>query len=167
MAIASLNEGNSFLEIGCGKASNLIGVDTKFDLVVGTDIQPLTVMRELKGLGNYELIVTDKASCFKDGVFDVVAFNPPYLPSEQIVDRAVDGGRLGLEVALSFLDDALRVSKTGQSKIIVILSSESDIVAFEKYCKENDLKLEILLEESLFFERLFAFMIEKIRNDVG
>ena len=37
------------------------------------------------------------------GKFDVILFNPPYLPSQSTVDRTIDGGRDGVIVADRFL----------------------------------------------------------------
>ncbi|HVB12834.1 MAG TPA: hypothetical protein VNE86_06850, partial [Nitrososphaerales archaeon] len=100
-ALSQLVGGGSFLEIGVGNGGNQKFVKGKFDLVVGTDIVKL---KEVKLENPFaELIMADRASCFRSSVFDVIAFNPPYVPSETIVDRKVDGGPNGVEVPLGFL----------------------------------------------------------------
>jgi len=150
----------AFLEIGCGSTINLKGLGTRFGLVVGTDLLPLEVMKQLRNQREFELVRTDRAACFREGVFDLVAFNPPYLPSDAIRDRTVDGGRGGLEVPAMFLLDARRVKKAN-GKIVMILSGENSFDEFGSICEKVRLKYTILLEKDLFFERLYALQLEE------
>ena len=75
---------------------------------------PRQANRVASGWPAWSLILADAASCFMDGCFDLVAFNPPYVPSGKIEDVAVDGGAEGTEVALRFLEEALRVVEEGR-----------------------------------------------------
>ena len=116
--LSGLDGGGTFLEIGVGNGGNQRIVDEKFDLVVGTDILSLNETKHKNP--NSELIVADRATCFRESVFDVVAFNPPYVPSSGIVDITVDGGQTGIEIPLQFLESASKaVKKTG--KILMLL----------------------------------------------
>ncbi len=160
-ALSALNPGGSFLEIGIGGGRNLRDFGGKFRLAVGTDILPRGEVGDSR-IENAEIVIADRATCFRSGVFDVVAFNPPYLPSDLVSDVAVDGGSGGVQIPLAFLDEALRVS-TPSSKIIVVLSSLSNIEEFKSYCERASLRLKILSESGLFFETLYACLIE--RND--
>ena len=147
------------LEIGAGGGRNLRDFCKSFDLAVGTDILPMSEMRSQRTEG-VEIIIADRGTCFRSGTFDMVVFNPPYLPSDSAFDRAVDGGRGGVEVPLSFLDEALRVS-TPTSKIVAILSSHSDLEEFEARCRKSRLQFNIIAERKLFFETLYAYLIER------
>ncbi len=108
-------EGGNCLEIGFGSGAVLQALHPRFSLVVGTDI--VTVGQARAAKGSSEAVLADRGSCFRDGTFDVVAFNPPYLPSGVVEDRTVDGGRGGVEVPMRFLEDALRVVKA-EGKIL-------------------------------------------------
>jgi len=157
LALSQLVGGGSFLEIGVGNGGNQKLVKDKFDLVVGTDIVKL---KEAKLENPFaEMIMADKASCFRSSVFDVIAFNPPYVPSETIVDPKVDGGPNGVEIPLEFLKSALEViKKTG--KILILLSSEDQMPLFRKFCKEHFLISKKIVEKKLFFETLTVFELD-------
>jgi release factor glutamine methyltransferase len=157
--LSTMEGSGSFLEIGVGGGRNLTRLELlhKFDRIVGTDLMNLAqVRKELPR--SLELIVADKASCFRSGSFDIIAFNPPYLPSESIEDRAIDGGRGGVEVPLQFLDSALSVLRSG-GRIIMLLSSDDSLEDLKKFCEEHDLLLAKVAETALFFEWLFVFLI--------
>lgn len=158
--LATLEDGKSFLEIGTGNGGNLREVANKFDLIVGTDLASLFDAR--KGNRSAELIVTDRATCFRRDSFDVVAFNPPYLPSGSIVDKSVDGGPCGIEVPLQFLESALGVIRK-EGKILILVSSESDLSAFRDFCLSHSLKMRTLGEKALFFEILQVFELTSSR----
>ena len=157
LAFSQLVGGGTFLEIGVGNGGNQKFVKDKFNLVVGTD---LVNLKEAKRENPFaELIMADMASCFRSSSFDVVAFNPPYVPSETIVDRKVDGGPNGMEIPLGFLKSALEVIKKS-GKILILLSSEDQMPLFRKFCEEHFLVSRRIAERKLFFETLTVFEIE-------
>jgi release factor glutamine methyltransferase len=154
--LAELPGGDTFLEIGVGGASNLLAIAGKFKLVVGTDLaisHELALRKE-----DVELVVADRATCFRSNSFDVVAFNPPYVPSEGIADTTVDGGQGGIEIPLRFLSSALEVIKK-DGRILVLLSSLDSLEAFEEFCKLRELTIEKAKERKLFFETLYVFVV--------
>jgi len=159
--LSKMEGSGSILEIGVGGGGNLSKLELlrKFDRIVGTDLINLALIRkELPR--SVELVVADKASCFRADTFDIVAFNPPYLPSESIEDRATDGGRGGVEVPLQFLNSALSVLKIG-GRIVLLLSSDDSLEDLEQFCEERNLSLAKVAESALFFEWLFVFLITR------
>lgn len=152
--LAKIEGGKSFLEIGTGNGGNLREVVSKFDLVVGTDITSLVDAK--RSNPSTELIVADRATCFRSCTFDVVAFNPPYVPSDSISDPSIDGGIGGIEAPLQFLDSAKRAMKR-EGRILILLSSESNEDAFREYCLNHSLKIKKVGEKTLFFESLAVF----------
>jgi len=159
-AISQLDEGKLFLEIGFGGAENLRKVAAgKFEEVVGTDTLPIKNFPACVS-PKIELLRADRATCFRDGVFDVVAFNPPYLPSDRIDDRAVDGGLHGMEIPLQFLDSAMRVVKR-EGKVLILLSSLSEKEIFSKYCSDNNLFEKKITEKKFFFETLTVYLVTR------
>jgi release factor glutamine methyltransferase len=89
-------------------------------------------------------------------VFDLVAFNPPYLPSETIEDIAVDGGEGGTEVPLLFLQEALRVVKK-DGRIVMLLSSQNSTEEIRRECSRKNFTLRSIASKELFFERLYVY----------
>ncbi|MDA4111263.1 MAG: hypothetical protein OK439_01895 [Thaumarchaeota archaeon] len=164
-AISRLEGKDAFLEIGLGGGGNLLVAAEKFGFVVGTDIMTLTNL-DSEVLSKAEVLVADKASCFRRGVFDVVVFNPPYLPSESIQDVTIDGGPRGVDVPIQFLTSALEVLKQ-DGKILVLLSSLGIIDDFLKLCSDHSLNVEKFAERELFFETLSVYLISRIGNGSG
>ena len=161
-AISRLDRGNLFLEIGVGGGGNLGIAQTLFKNCVGTDIRlPTGLNMHLKN--SVDLVIGDRGECFREGVFDAVAFNPPYVPSESIEDLATDGGPRGIEVPLRFLESALRILNCG-GVILMVLSSESSLDVLRDYCLKNNLKLREAGSKDLFFERLFVYEVTRAKE---
>jgi release factor glutamine methyltransferase len=93
-----------------------------------------------------------------DERFDIVIFNPPYLPSEGIMDRSVDGGHDGNQVIGSFLSK-LPEHLTEMGFGMLLLSSLNRPERLMLECPK--LHFEKTHERSLFFEHLYVFKITK------
>jgi methylase of polypeptide subunit release factors len=158
--ISSLEDSDSFLEIGAGNGGNLLKAKVKFKVVVGTDIS-LQVRRGFPP--KLQLVIADKASCFRTSSFDFIAFNPPYVPSEGIEDRTTDGGPTGMDIPMEFLVSALEVMKPG-GKIAMLVSSEDSIEELENFCEKNDLLGTKVAKAGLFFESLFVYLIRRPKD---
>ena len=155
--------GGSCLEIGFGTGAVLASVAGSFSLAVGTDIMGLEDAKQALE-GPVQIVLTDRAKCFRDGSFDLVYFNPPYLPSQTIEDRAVDGGPSGVEVPIAFLEEGLRVLRRG-GRILALLSEEGDVSAFLARCSELGLSASQVGERKIFYETLRVF--EMSRREEG
>ena len=144
--------GERFLEIGAGNGGNLVQLSGRFRLVVGTDlVRP--AMADWKGSGA-DFVLADGAACLRGGAFDVVAFNPPYLPVP-VEDRAVDGGA-SLEVPKQFLREALRVAKK-DGDVVFVLNDEANLEDFGRLAREEGFTLRPLFSKRVFFEELTAY----------
>jgi release factor glutamine methyltransferase len=154
--------GDSCLELGFGSGAVLASVSGRFRLAVGTDVVGLEDARLAAG-PRVELVIADRATCFRDGVFDLVFFNPPYLPSGPIEDKAVDGGPTGVEVPASFLEEGLRVLREGGT-IVALLSGEGDLGSFLSHCGDLGLAVETVAEKRLFYETLSVFKMRRGRE---
>ncbi len=146
--------GRSCLELGFGSGSNLPQLCDQFEVVAATDI----LRPELAPEGPHcvELVFADRATCFRDSSFDFVVFNPPYLPSESIDDPTVDGGRGGIEIPVSFLEEAVRVVRTSGT-ILFLLSSEGNLDEFAEYCARLGVQTKLIRKRKMFYETLFVY----------
>ncbi len=152
--------GEISLEIGSGNGGNLPALAKRFRMVAGTDlVKP--AFRMTFGFGNSDLVLADGASCFREGVFDLVAFNPPYVPTEAIEDRAVDGGKDGVEISLRFLKDALRVVKR-DGRVVMLVSSDNPLNVLEEECAKRGFFLLPLIAKKLFYETLSVYVVQRL-----
>ena len=127
--------------------------------VVGVDIDPKAV-----GMARDNAVeagVSDGVSFLESDLFqnlgvsrfDWILFNPPYLPSEGVIDElSWAGGGTGGELLTRFLSEAPRHLSPGGG-ILAVVSSQTNF-EFEK--AERRYKKEILEEISLFFETLLC-----------
>jgi len=149
------------LEIGCGVGFVLEELAQRCGWVVGVDLD-LNSLRQAKirledeGFVNFDLVCSSSAKAFRAKSFDLVVFNPPYLPSERVEDRAVDGGRGGVEVTLDWLRECARVVKSG-GKVVIISSSLASQEALTKEAKTLGFRIRLLATHHLFFEDLYAY----------
>jgi release factor glutamine methyltransferase len=159
--LSSVEGCGSYLEIGAGGAGNLLLISGRnlFATVVGTYLSNLwSARKELPE--NVELVKTDRATCFRENTFDLVAFNPPYVPSLMVQDPTTDGGPGGMKVPLEFLASGLDVLKAN-GRIVMLLSSEDSLSELEIFCNNHGLFATKIAEEKLFFESLFVYSISK------
>ncbi len=90
------------------------------------------------------------------GKFDLIIFNPPYLPEDKYdKEKDTTGGKKGNETLIRFFKDARRfLNKNG--KILIVASSLTPDA--EKIIISNKFKFKILGEEKMFFEVLKAYL---------
>ena len=91
------------------------------------------------------------------GTFDLIAFNPPYLPSEDgnVKDLAVDGGFAGRTLIEAFLSNAGEHLSPG-GRIQVVVSSLNNTGYVKKLYTKNGFKPEVTAGKKLFFEKLYV-----------
>ena len=87
-------KGQCALEIGTGSGYLTKILEKNFDFVVGTDIDFSAISRQTAKIQN-GICCTGADALTKQ--FDFIVCNLPYLPSEEIEDRTVDGGKEGLD----------------------------------------------------------------------
>jgi len=149
------------LEIGCGAGFVLEELAKRCNYVVGVDIDKDSLRQaktrlECKGLVNFELVCSSSAKAFRAKLFDLVMFNPPYLPSEGVEDRAVDGGSGGVEVTLDWLRECAKVVKS-DGKVVIISSSLASQEALIEGAETLGFRIRLLASLPLFFEELYAY----------
>jgi len=158
--------GKITLEIGVGSGYVTAEICKRNPFVVGTEISKKALkeaQNRLKSLNfdNFELILCDGASPFRERYFDLIVFNPPYLPTSKIVDKSVNGGKEGIEVINRFIEQSLRViSKSGL--MVFVLSTLSKYSKIIKILKKMSFKVRKICKRRLFFEKIFVIEASKI-----
>jgi release factor glutamine methyltransferase len=122
--------------------------------VTASDIDEATVgqvSRAADALGvKIDLRLSDLFSNIPDR-FDLILFNPPYLPSVGANDRSVDGGPGGTVLVDRFLDQ-LPKHLGRRAEALLLLSSVNDPVSVQ--LRHRKLEFSTVVRKSLFFEEL-------------
>ncbi len=149
----------SALDMGCGSGIVTQELVLHVKDVVGADISPHAVeycRTHVLGSGGHTVrfVQSDLFQKIR-GKFDLITFNPPYLPDDpEFNDPALHGGPLGCEVIRRFLRAApSHLSKHG--RILLLLSSVNDPPNLQKEFASYSWKC--VAKESLFFEALSVF----------
>jgi release factor glutamine methyltransferase len=91
------------------------------------------------------------------GQFNLVIFNPPYLPSTNREDRTVDGGNAGAKLAREFLK-GLGGHLKADGFALLLLSSLNDSTSLLAEYPEYD--FSVSAKRGLFFEELRVFRLK-------
>jgi len=91
--------------------------------------------------------------------FDVIAFNPPYLPEDKF-DKEIDtsGGKKGDETIIKFLRQA-KNHLSNNGKIFLLLSNFTPKKRINQEVEKLNFKAEKIAEKTLFFEQLEIWLI--------
>jgi release factor glutamine methyltransferase len=150
------------LDMGSGsgiQAQTCIRAGIKKENILSVDVDKDAV-KFLKKKG-INAVYSDLFSKIKEK-FDLILFNPPYLP-EHKHDKAKDtsGGKKGYETILRFLKQAKsHLNKKGI--ILLLFSSLSDPNVILEYALKQGYKSNKLSSESLFFEKLYVYEFRRI-----
>ena len=160
--------GQRFLEIGCGTGLTALHAAKAGALATATDISPIALDCARRNAAKNNLRVTFiQSDMFEkvQGNFDVIAFNPPYLPSEgsstSWIEKSWSGGEEGSETATRFIESAWRHLSPGGS-IYLVLSSLGGFMSALKAAKER-YDSELLAERHMFFESVYVYRL-KLRH---
>lgn len=92
--------------------------------------------------------------------FDIIVFNPPYVPSEKIKWMEVDGGKKGREVIDVFLKQ-LPQHLACDGICFLLQSSLNGNHITQKKCQQMGLKTKIVEHQKMAFEELTLLLIER------
>lgn len=146
-----------FLEIGAGSGIQLktaLEAGVKKKNIFSCDLN-LKAIQHCKKLG-FKCIKSNLFKCI-NGRYDVIIFNPPYLPYDKKEPRAsrvaTTGGETGSETINEFLKQAKpHLKKKGV--IFLLTSSLSKKVNFLNYKKKK------VAKEKFFFEELYVWRLK-------
>ena len=96
-----------------------------------------------------------------EGSFNVVIFNPPYLPQDKgIEDSALYGGKKGWEISERFFK-SVSSHMFPEGTVLFLFSSLTNKQKIEEILEHNLLQWEELGEEKIAFETLYVYKITK------
>lgn len=146
------NKNIKILDLGTGtafQAENIFNLGFKNILCSDIDKEAVKSARKL----GFKAVKSDLFSKIKKK-FDLIVFNPPYLPEDKY-DKEKDtaGGKKGDETILRFLKQAKsHLKKNG--KILLLISSLTPKPRIKAELKNQSLKSEKIAVKNLFFEQL-------------
>ena len=155
-ALSEIRGKERILEIGCGSGiiSAVIKANTNAR-IAGIDINPYAAACARQN--DVDAIRGNLLDCVK-GKFDMIIFNPPYLPSHEETPKdwinvALDGGCDGREIIYRFLEDALpHLVENG--RILMVVSSLTGIEEVKSKMKSMNYMVEEKSQERFMFEQL-------------
>jgi release factor glutamine methyltransferase len=167
-AVDAVGTDDRVLEVGTGsgwvaaRVASEPGTD-----VVASDLNPHACREarerartlEADGERGFAVVAADLVSPFRADTFDVVLFNPPYLPTDpdnawdDWMERALSGGKSGRDVIEPFLDGVGRVLAPG-GRVLLLVSSLTGYETVLDYAHERGFSTEKAVEESYPFETL-------------
>ncbi|MBR9700177.1 hypothetical protein GOV09_06995 [Candidatus Woesearchaeota archaeon] len=171
------------LDMGTGSGIQAMAASKKADFVIATDVNQ-------KALEHCNSVMTsNKIFCLKSDLFsffekkfvvirdkkfkgfadrkdegnkfDVIIFNPPYLPTdERDPDVALDGGKHGYEIIERFLRQAGEYL-ADKGVILLIFSSIAGKEKIDSIIVENGFRFEALGKRHISFEDMHCYKISK------
>ncbi|NOR85556.1 methyltransferase domain-containing protein [archaeon] len=160
----NISKNNTVLEVGIGSGIVSLFLAKLAKTVTGVDINKHAVelsiqnavLNNIKNVSFFESDLFDKID--DKSKFDLIIFNLPYVPTEEIIDepiaKAWDGGANGRKVTDRFLSEAINYI-TLNGKICVLDSSLSNYKKTILFLENNGFKTKIIAEKKLSFEMLY------------
>jgi release factor glutamine methyltransferase len=158
-AAAYVERDDRVLDVGTGSGyvARQVAEETGAD-VIASDLNP-HACREARAKAGVPVVRANLLSPFSEGAFDVVAFNPPYLPTEpdrewgDWMEAALSGGETGREVVEPFLGDLRRVLAPDGDAFLLV-SSLTGVDAVRDHARASGLTTMEAASEPHSFERL-------------
>ncbi|MGI0101992.1 MAG: HemK2/MTQ2 family protein methyltransferase [Nitrosotalea sp.] len=143
-------KGNTALDIGTGSGFLARVLCDNFEFVEATDIN-FSALKEAHEI--VENCICCNAADTLNCNFDLVVCNLPYLPSEEIVDPAVDGLAEGLGIATNIIKSASNVVRQ-KGKMVYLTSSLANYQELVRRTELLGFSVKIIAKKKLFFEEL-------------
>ena len=163
--VKKLSPNTVFLDLGSAsgiQAESALKAGAK--QIVVADIQDDVVNFLKQKFSNESRIKVIKTNLFSKikGKFDIIAFNPPYLPLDSREDResriTTTGGKKGDELILRFLKQSPKHLNQG-GFILLVVSSQTPQDRILNLLNSLHLKKKVLEKESFFMETLYVWKI--------
>lgn len=142
-------------------ASYGLGIDVNPDACIST----ILTLAMNNVYDKSDVILCDKLKCIwdREEIFDVVVFNPPYLPGtpgNNWIDIATLGGPTGKEVLLSVLESLWRITKTN-GRVYTVFSEPPSAGKLLEKIRRLGLIINRLRQRRFFYETLYVVELVK------
>lgn len=162
-----IHPGEEVLEVGCGTGIIALHCAKAGARVTASDVSTKAIECARANAERNDLDITLIESDLlekMEGEFEVIVFNPPYLPEDEINDPRWTGGLSGLEMTLMFLEQCKRRLAPG-GRVYVIVSTLSESQKFELAVDEMGYEHEIAAKRHVFFEELIVYRLRMLTNE--
>ncbi|MEI6849523.1 MAG: HemK2/MTQ2 family protein methyltransferase [archaeon] len=154
------------LDMGTGsgiQALSALNSGAKSVLAVDINKEAITLLKNKYKQKNIKFLHSNLFSKVKSK-FDLIIFNPPYLPEDEREDSesalVTTGGKNGDEIILKFLQQSkVHLNKNGL--ILLLVSSLTPLEKIESLLTKQKMKSEFLSSKKIFFETLSVLKIQK------
>lgn len=149
------------IEIGCGRGLISRELVPLVRSLLATDINPHAT-RLAKGYG-LNVVRADLFNGLKTK-FDLVIFNPPYLPTAEgertkgWINYALDGGESGRDTVFRFIED-LKDHLNPEGRCLLLISSLSGLDEVKERAQAEGLEVAMVANERYFFEQLYVLKL--------
>lgn len=158
--------GKSFLDMGCGSGIQSLAAAQKGALSITlVDQNKVALDNARSNIQRYfpkvsiDLIQSNLFEKVGKKEFDVICFNPPYVPTEGSPDIRLDGGLKGRDFLDLFLEQAPNYLNPNGVILFLQTSINDEEETIKKYQKDFDLiKIK---SQNLFFESLSVWEMRK------
>lgn len=161
MALVEVRSTDKVLEMGCGRGVTSSKLRPLAQSLIATDINPHAIK-----MAKAEGINVIQADLFKGirSCFDLVIFNPPYLPTGKDdrlkgwLNFAFDGGATGRDTINPFLE-TLKEHLSPGGRALLLISSLSGPENVKEKAKKEGLRAKTVAKEKYFFEELIVLKL--------
>ena len=164
--VDAIDPGQRVLDVGTGSGYVATRLQREGDTdAVGIDLNPEACEQAYDA--GVPVVRGDMFTPFRDGSFDAVVCNPPYLPTppeqewDDWMERALSGGEDGRAMVDPFLDGVGRVLRP-EGEAYLLISTLTGFAEVRAYARERCFQSEIIAEESHPFEKLLVVRFDPV-----
>ncbi|OUJ19385.1 Methylase of polypeptide chain release factors HemK [Methanonatronarchaeum thermophilum] len=153
---------NHALDMGTGTGIIAYHLSKKTNKVTAIDINPHAIksaQKNLKNIKNIEIKQSDLFSQIKQTKYDLITFNPPYIPIEKPelknseIEKAWNGGKTGRKTINKFITQS-KNHLTKNGSILLLTSSITNPKKIKNKAKKQGFKTKTINKKEIFFETL-------------
>ncbi|MBR9706983.1 MAG: methyltransferase [Candidatus Diapherotrites archaeon] len=160
-------EGKNVLEVGCGSGLLSLLAAQNAKTVLAVDINPKAVENTKLNFEKNKITnaIVKESNLFEkvNGKFDLIIFNPPYLPDEpalkgkeEMIDKSWAGGPTGRETLFAFLKNA-REHLNPDGEILILISNITGPTEVEERLMKLGFKFKEVGREKVPNEELIVY----------